>query len=173
MEQLSCSECGQPIRRDNKVGICNRTPACRVAYERRRLELNPDKLEARNAYARQYHADHKDERAEYHLSWRRANIKTIAVASARSRAKHAGVPCEITVESLPDIPEVCPVLGIPLEYAGGGSSPSLDRIKPELGYVPGNVHWISLKANRIKNDATVGELFLVADYFRRLEDGTS
>lgn len=165
---LSCGECGRPIRKDNESGYCTRTKKCKAAREKRYMELNPDKREAAKTRQRQYHADHKDERAQYHLGWRRANIKTIAVASARSRASKARVPCEITAESLPDIPEVCPVLGITLEYAGGDSSPSLDRIKPGLGYVPGNVHWISLRANRIKTDATVKELFMVAEYFGRL-----
>lgn len=59
------------------------------------------------------------------------------------------------------IPDRCPLLGIPLQQAGGfreAGSPSLDRIRPELGYVPGNVWAISYRANQIKNDATLAEL---------------
>lgn len=40
-------------------------------------------------------------------------------------------------------------------YAG---SPSLDRISPELGYVPGNVRVISDKANRLKGSRNLTEL---------------
>lgn len=173
MEQRLCGECGQPIRRDNKVGYCSRTSACRVAYERRRLELNPDQHAAKKATGRQYYADHRDDRAEYHLGWRRANIKTIAVASARNRASRNGWEFDLTVDALPDIPEVCPVLGIPLEYRAGDGSPSLDRIDSARGYTLDNVHWISMKANQIKSNATPAELRLVADYFERLLDGSS
>jgi len=43
-------------------------------------------------------------------------------------------------------------------------SPSVDRIRPELGYVPGNVAVISVKANFIKGNATAAEIRLVAEW---------
>ena len=45
-----------------------------------------------------------------------------------------------------------------LDYAGGGDRrlwASVDRIKPELGYVKGNVRVISLAANMAKMDSEV------------------
>jgi hypothetical protein len=59
------------------------------------------------------------------------------------------------------------VLGVALSQGNGKlhmSSPSLDRIRPELGYVPGNVAVISYKANAIKQGATPEELRAVADW---------
>jgi hypothetical protein len=46
------------------------------------------------------------------------------------------------------------------------NSPSLDRKTPELGYVRGNVAFISTKANRIKSNATTEEIFAVAKYLQ-------
>ena len=70
-------------------------------------------------------------------------------------------------------PEFCPVLGIRIEQntkrGPNDSSPSLDRIFPERGYVKGNIRVISQKANRIKNDATAEELEKVLDDSRRFE----
>ncbi|WP_210240170.1 hypothetical protein, partial [Mesorhizobium sp. M2E.F.Ca.ET.154.01.1.1] len=67
------------------------------------------------------------------------------------------------------IPTHCPVFGFELKDGGDrNNSPSLDRIKPELGYVPGNIQVISTRANRIKNDATPDELRLLADYTAKL-----
>ena len=81
--------------------------------------------------------------------------------NARARAREAGVPFTIGVEDIV-IPTHCPILGIPLfrtkGRGGGDNSPSLDRIEPERGYVPGNVIVISNRANRLKSDATVKEL---------------
>lgn len=48
------------------------------------------------------------------------------------------------------------------------NSPSLDRIVPALGYAPGNIHWISYRANAIKSNATPDELHKVADYMEKL-----
>src|SRR5260370_41742151 len=69
--------------------------------------------------------------------------------SARHRAKVGGIPFNITREDI-TIPEFCPVLGIKLESGTRQeheSSPSLDRVRPELGYIKGNVMVISHKAN--------------------------
>jgi hypothetical protein len=46
------------------------------------------------------------------------------------------------------------------------NSPSLDRIVPELGYVEGNVVWISNRANILKRDATWEELQRVAEWLK-------
>ena len=67
------------------------------------------------------------------------------------------------------MPDCCPVLGIKLERnrdkcGPGPGSPTLDRIVPSLGYVPGNVVVISHKANSIKSNATAAEIRAVADW---------
>ena len=87
-------------------------------------------------------------------------------ANAKKRAEAAGLPFSLSVHDIV-IPEVCPVLGIPLAGPTGeksgpqDNSPSLDRIRPALGYVPGNVRVISYKANRLRNNGTFVELMQV------------
>lgn len=88
------------------------------------------------------------------------------LARARSRAREAGLPCTITREDIV-IPEYCPVLGIRMSFSGmenRSSSPSLDKIIPELGYVPGNSAIISHRANNLKNNGTVNEHRRIADW---------
>lgn len=88
--------------------------------------------------------------------------------SIRCRAKGKGVAFNLTKEDL-TIPEKCPVLGIPLLSKWGASdkelakdnAPSVDRLIPELGYVKGNTAVISVRANRIKTNATKDEIFKV------------
>lgn len=87
----------------------------------------------------------------------------------RFRAKRRGLEFTITRDDIV-VPTHCPILGIPLIFTEGhhtDNSPSLDRIDNLKGYIPGNVHVISWRANRIKCDATPQELQLVADYFKR------
>lgn len=79
---------------------------------------------------------------------------------ARSSAKKRGSECTITMDDI-SVPDRCPVLGIPLVYADGprnDATPSIDRIDPAKGYIPGNVHVVSWRANKIKQDATLTEL---------------
>jgi hypothetical protein len=95
-------------------------------------------------------------------------------AAARKRASDQGVPFTIAHSDI-SIPELCPVLGIPLSVNEGGTfhdaSPSLDKIIPSLGYVPGNIAVISWRANRLKGDGTTEELQAVASWMAAQEKG--
>ncbi len=95
---------------------------------------------------------------------------------AQKRATTGDVPFDITTSYIESIyPEdgKCPVFGFVMEFGGGYSdrdtSPSLDRILPELGYVPGNLRWISNRANTLKRDANLAELEAVVLYMKTLQ----
>ena len=96
------------------------------------------------------------------------------LSAIRCRAKANNLPFNLTVEDLV-IPEVCPVLNIPIHQSWGSvdveankdSCPSVDRVIPSLGYVKHNVRVISARANRIKTNSTPEELWLVFDYALR------
>lgn len=97
-----------------------------------------------------------------------------AVWSARRRASKAAVAFNLTNEYVRSIlPSHCPVFGTPFMYQGnkktGAESPSVDRLKPELGYVLGNIAIISLKANAIKQNANAEEIQKVADWLKLQE----
>jgi hypothetical protein len=88
---------------------------------------------------------------------------------AERRAARLGVLFALAREDLV-MPEVCPVFGIAWEFGLGKmgwrnwKAPSLDRIKPRLGYVPGNVAIISSRANHLKNNASISEMRAVLVY---------
>ena len=89
---------------------------------------------------------------------------------ARDRAKRKNIPFDITAEDV-IIPETCPVLGIELqigEKVACYNSPTLDRIKPELGYVKGNIQVLSFRANMLKSNATIEELEKVLEHLKKI-----
>lgn len=91
--------------------------------------------------------------------------------NAMQRARRDGILFTLTFDDIV-VPEYCPVLGLKLAIARGAandSSPSLDRIRPERGYVPGNVRVISHKANTIKSNATIDEVRAVLQYMTEAE----
>lgn len=102
---------------------------------------------------------------EYHDKDYRRSI----LANAKRSARHQGLPCDL--ESIDDIPLVthCPVFGTPLERGSLGreASPSLDKIVPAKGYVKGNVVVVSHRVNRLKSDATLEELELLAKFYKK------
>ena len=109
-----------------------------------------------------------------HRRVKRNNISRILFA-IKKRADTFGIPFDLDLKYLAAIaPDLCPIFRIPLLWGYGeehgkkggpaNHSPSLDRIIPELGYVKGNVAWISYHANRIKSSATDAELYAVANW---------
>jgi hypothetical protein len=91
--------------------------------------------------------------------------------NARKRARDLGREFTITPEDC-KIPELCPVLGIPMSVAdykpgtigANPNSPSLDRIDSTKGYTPENTRVISYRANALKSDATPDELRRILAY---------
>jgi hypothetical protein len=97
------------------------------------------------------------------------------IQNARARAKAADVPFLLTPGDIV-VPSHCPILGLPLfqitgKKGGGPNSPSLDRIEPSLGYVPGNIVVISNRANRLKSDASIEELRAIASFYATFQRG--
>lgn len=81
------------------------------------------------------------------------------LSNAKNRAKSKNLPFNLTLDDI-IIPNECPLLNIPLQEGIGiytDNSPTLDRIVPELGYVKGNIQVISMRANRIKDNASFEE----------------
>lgn len=125
--------------------------------------------ECARAQRKNWYRTHRAHRMVTSNAYRRANRERYLVIAARNRAKHKGIEFNLTVEDI-FIPETCPLLGIEL-FRGNGvlrdSSPTLDRIDPNIGYLPQNVWVISSKANRIKQDATWQEIEMIALALRK------
>jgi hypothetical protein len=99
---------------------------------------------------------------------RRQDVAGSLIVGARSNAKRRGIPFTIDRDDIV-VPDVCPVLGIPLRKAVkrmDDNSPSIDRIDSSLGYVQGNIRIISWKANRLKSNATLEDLEALVRYMR-------
>ena len=87
---------------------------------------------------------------------------------AKARAAVAGYDFTITVDDI-IIPNVCPVLGIPIyvtvgKSGGFNSSPSLDKIDPSKGYTPDNIMVMSQLANAMKANATTEQLLKFSEW---------
>ena len=92
---------------------------------------------------------------------------------AKRRARAKNLPFTITKEYLRSIAtDKCPIFHTPFEWGPSGlgrgkfklNGPQLDRIEPELGYVEGNVVFLSNKANRLKDNGTMQEHYDIADW---------
>jgi hypothetical protein len=102
---------------------------------------------------------------EVRASWRRyfyteRGTITSLLNNASDRAKRGALPFDLDRDWLEAKlkPMVCELSGLPLERIPRGKfrinpfAPSLDRIRPELGYVKSNVRIIAFIVNRSRSD---------------------
>ena len=124
---------------------------------------NPDRVRANRA---KWRARTKMQRAHYRVE----NKPRFLIYHARSRARRAGIPFDLTVDNV-YWPKTCPVFGFKLNYGAtksfASAAPSLDRLDPKKGYTASNVRVISWRANAIKRDASVEEIAALLQWLRR------
>lgn len=145
-----CQGCGEGFTRIVRAAQKYCTAGCRVKFWNKKCSASSTK-------------------------WHGKNPERVMLRSAKHRAKRQGIPFDLTLADIV-IPEICPVLGVPLVCnAGTGSakqdSPSLDKIVPELGYVKGNIQVVSYLANVMKHDATPEQLILFAEWVLKTYKG--
>lgn len=143
------------------------------AYARRRKKINELRKQNQNRMRStvEGRAAYNAQMAEYMRKARRLRPEVHMLARTKARAKAKGLAFDLTVEDI-KIPKRCPVFGILLavsDVTATDNSPELDRIDNRRGYVRGNVHVISRRANRIKNDATPEELIRIASFLHALK----
>lgn len=156
---------------------------CKYGHMSERLVNGGSCRECKIKYGSQYRESNRETYNEYcrkkkkesyttekrRISYRK-NIKQEIFQAAKTRAKNKKIAFTITLEDV-IIPEICPVLGIPLDTKNKESRPSLDRIINSKGYVKGNVSVISLKANRLKNNGTIDEFEKILSYMKNNKNG--
>lgn len=134
-------------------------------------EANREKLIEKD---RRYYWDNREQIAVRGKALHAADPRNVLLHHARKRAKKYNIPFSITKNDL-CIPQFCPILGIPIKVGSGrpeDGSPTIDRLIPELGYVPDNISVISYRANTIKNFGSIEEHLKVVEWMKiRLTQG--
>ena len=165
-----CSKCsiekddGDFLENRNTCKECRRKQ--RKQHNKRWCEANAEKIKQKKKQWREANAEKIKQKAQ---QWRKDNPAKEMIKAARKRSKQKGMPFDITEDDLNNIwPTRCAVLGIELEsnINKGKAQPnsfSLDRIDsdPHIGYIPTNIRIISNRANTLKSNATLEELFQV------------
>jgi hypothetical protein len=117
---------------------------------------------------REYYVKNQEHLNTVRKAYRSESPNVVMYTRIKAKAKKYGIPFNLELSDIV-IPEVCPVFGVPFVY--GRKDPyniSLDKIFPALGYTKGNVIVVSVRANTIKNDASVEELAKVLAFYKSL-----
>lgn len=177
-ETLTCRRCGVTKLYaefyPDRSARCGFDPRCRTCCAARAKDYalrNDERLRAAARAKRQQWTPEKRARETELQRQRQASKMGLEARMwhcAKTRASELGLPFTIEKADV-QITERCPLLGVLLEKGRGKlgpNSPSLDRIRPELGYVKGNVWVVSHRANAIKQNATADELEQIARNLR-------
>lgn len=101
----------------------------------------------------------------YTKTYRDKNPIRAKLMVIRAKCKKEKLPFDLTEEEIL-IPTVCPVLDIPLDGSTRDNQWSIDRINPSKGYTKANTRIISMRANRLKNDASILDVERILKYMK-------
>jgi hypothetical protein len=137
------------------------------------VECSKNKMKTQgNAYSKKYYDKNKEKiceenRNEYGSVGKR--YVYMMLKRAQKRAVEKEILFDLCVDDI-HIPEFCPILGIKLNVGKTQGpddfSPSLDRIIPEKGYTKTNIKVISMRANRMKSNATIQDVENLLNYLK-------
>lgn len=152
MSEVAATFQGQPCRNGHGGLRYVRNRAC--------IACQKDSMDRYRAVRGEEHTTYM---RKYTSNWYSRNPQAKLWHAAKDRASEKNLEFSIRVEDIV-IPDVCPLLEIPL-YVGKGkvgpNSPTVDRIINETGYVPGNVWVISNAANTCKGQLRAAELLRI------------
>jgi len=156
-----------------KSGFSSICKLCQSIYHKKRYKDNRKQI---REYAKSYYKENKELilqkvkryrdqpeiKAKRRKKIKQDKLENVAIylwKYAKRRAKEKQLPVTLVLEDI-KVPEYCPVLGfklIPGEGKVHDASPTLDKIIPSLGYIPGNIIVMSKKANTLKSNGTLEE----------------
>jgi len=171
IEQRKCTQCGEnksfscfSKKHTGKYGLSSQCKQCHTISERlgrghgvKDINLLTDKQKKV-----------RKRRAELCKAASRKNPKKTLLCAAKSRAKCKNLEFKITENDI-YIPERCPVFGVVIEKSdktNNYNSISLDRLDSTKGYTKDNINIISLRANKIKSDATFEEFEAIYKWWK-------
>jgi len=134
----------------------------------------------RREYMRRYRSipENKERIRQQACLLNRKRLATFSgrIVQIRARSKRKNLEFNLTEEYLESIyptEGMCPLLNIALDWDSPpyhDNTPSLDRIDNSKGYIKGNVHWVSWRANRLMSNMQPDEIFMLAQNYKKIYD---
>lgn len=143
----------------NKDRLKSDCKQCATESRRQWHRKNKEKI---NIKRREYYQipEHREHRTDKRREWNDNNRVKMMLHRSKTRAKKHNLEFDLVLEDI-QIPQLCPILGIKMEFAtakASENSPSIDRIDNTKGYTKDNIIICSWKANRLKNDFVLEDL---------------
>lgn len=152
------------------------TTLCKSCYSKKNKSWRLANKEKRRQTTKKWRDKNKEKTSIYsrqRIEYIKQNKpKQYLLRKARTSAKRRNILCDLLLSDIPDIPEICPVLGIPLFYTKNkrtDNTPSIDRIDNNLGYTKDNIIIISWRANNLKHNGTYDEFRKLTQFLNKCQ----
>jgi hypothetical protein len=166
MPHIKKSPICHPDRKYKAKGMCF---SCYDKYlYHKDIEKSREKVKAKS---KKYTSEHRELVNYNNKLCKEKDPIRYAFNALKARAKSINVEFSITIEYLKSIwKNICPIYGYELKFNNkrANNSYSVDRIDNSKGYIIGNLHIISWRANVLKNNATIEELEKIANFYTNL-----
>jgi len=163
---------GEPCKHGHKADRLVSNRSCIKCGSKRAMAWASNHAEKLNKRKRMSRTEYPEKVRGYERARYQTDPRQKMLSAAKQRAAKRGVRFELTLDDIV-IPAACPLLGILITIGDGvmnDNSPSLDRIRNEAGYIPGNVIVVSHLANRCKGSLRADDLIKLANNLKALED---
>ena len=161
-EQRKARYHNDPVFRERVLSSAKRYHANKRATDPEYLKSRSEYNKANAAYFNKKTKQYNSERP-FHYAFKRLRL----------RARQHSLPFDLDEDYLVELwTGQCAIFGTPLctPYSTDRQVPdkaTIDRIVPELGYIKGNVQWVSNQANTIKSFGTLEEHEAVVTYMKK------
>lgn len=154
---------GKPQYREKQYEWVRKNRARVNQISRNWAKRHPDRVRAAKARW-------KKKNPKYDTIWQNKNPKVWLFRRTRESARQQGLEFSLTLDWFREQmkTDACSITGIPFDYNYGTKTihpfrPSVDRIKPERGYIPDNCRIVCLIYNFAKNIWTDADVARMAD----------
>ena len=159
--KVNCKVCGSEFTPNYPS-----TKICSEACRKVQRKVSRDKWRTKTP-------EHKTLWSGYSKAYRERNPHKAKLTALRIRAEKLGLPFDLDEQWLEEnCPAVCPVLGLPLDGKSRDTTLSFDRLVPEQGYTKDNCVPMSMKANRLKSNASLEDLERIVAFLKEKLDKT-
>ena len=149
----------------------NNSPECKAYHKK--YSQSPKSRESQKKYRNspEYRAYLAQRKMNDPIGHRAGHV----LCTLRDKSVKNNIPFDITKQDLIDMQnksDTCPCCFEPFDFNLNGKnphSPSVDRVIPELGYVPGNVEMICYECNRRKNSSSIEQIERIIRYMKKYE----
>lgn len=164
-----CKECVAKEKKEYDKIYNENNKEKRIIYSKEYNRKNEGKIKSDH---KKYYIKNKIDLNKSAIKYKEFNREKIIWNATKQRAIKLNLDFDLELSDIV-IPDICPVLGIPLYFTSGkrtDNTPSIDKIDNTKGYIKSNICIISWRANYMKKDYSLEDFQKIINYINKFSN---